>query len=353
MEIHVIRSGELPENLFGEIMLQIKQRSGPAQFKAAGYTAEWDSGDFNHWRGYPCLTKNQFYQKCRDYRNEKGIQPDTVVVLLTNHPDFENWFSAGEYGGEPNFFIHAAGWDYFVESDPIYPVIYELASIPLLVRAYGDYAEAVKAAHHEPRGCYLDMCANKRDIHLKMRTADVCPSCRKHFMEAGLDSALVRQVLSVYEDVRVRMLYRERIELLEEPAVMEINVGQRTLGFPSVHPEPIKLTPQEMMVYSFFLNHPKGVYFRQLPDHLPELVTLYGRLSDNINETAIHNSISNLVDNPIKILNPVISRINKFITNKVGPRIDSYYKILSNGAQHRIAIDRKYVVQRFRSDLMT
>jgi hypothetical protein len=346
MQIHIIRSVEVLESLVEEIMKQLIHHQGPAQFVAAGYFVEWEPGDFNHLRGYPSLTKSQFYQKCRLYRAESNISPDAVVVLLTDHPDVDNWFSAGEDGGARNFFIHTAGWDSFVESDPVYPLIYELVSAPLLVAAYPGYEIAAAAAHHAPLGCYLDMCQNKADIHLKMRTADVCPSCRKHFLETGIDPALVRQVLSTYEDIRKQMLYRERLELLNEPAVMEVNIAAGTLYFPSINPTPIKLRPQEMLVYSFFLNHPKGVAFSRLADHKAELVSVYLRTSKKISLTEIEDSISKLVDTKRNNLNPVINRINKKITQKLGTRIDQQYQIHGGGRKHRIPIDRQYVVRR-------
>jgi len=275
---------------------------------------------------------------------EKKLPDGDIVVLLTDHPDLENWFSAGEFGERNNYFIHTDWWEYFVESDPVYPVVYELASVPLLYALYDDYADVVKSAHEQPKGCYLDMCRDKTQIHLKMRTADICQDCRRHFTEREVDPALIRQILAIFENVRGQMLYRERLDLLAEPSKMVVDEKHRTLLFPQVHPVPLELSPQYMTIYAFFLNHPKGVYFQYLNSHRDELYYLYLNISSRVEFAKIKNSVDNLIRNPVAILNPILTNINKKITQKVGERIAGHYHITSVNGPHSIKIDReKYV----------
>ena len=344
MLIRVYRTSEVSNSIYREIMHHLRGVAGPIQYASSYYTEDWNKAPAKFRDGVRCLSAGQVWEKCRSYRQANNVSDDVAVVLLTEYPTDENWFSAGESGGTRNFFINASGRDALDEaSDPKYPVIHELACIPLAVAGYPDYAGVLKASHDMPAGCCLDHCKSMGDIDLKMRTADICQTCQAYLVAAGVTPALLRQVFAVMEDVRSRLLFRERFEMLAEPSEMVVNEQRMTLMFTSVKPVPVKLTPQEMTVYLFFLNHPGGVYFIRLADYRAELLKMYMRLSDKAELDTLQKSVDNMIANTRKILNPVITKINNKITKAVGDRIDKYYQVIGGGKKHRIAIDRKYV----------
>ena len=346
MQIRVFRTFEVSHSIYRIILSHLRKMPGPAQYAGSNFAPEWDWSELGYRNGEPCLSRQAIWDKCRYCRTENRMNDDTVVVVITDYPADDDCFMAGDGGGTRNFFISTADMESLPEiSDRVYPVVHQLATISLLVAAYNDYNEVVRESHRDPRGCYMDLGIPKKYLHLKMKTADICSDCRKYLAETKVDPALLRQVYMIFEDVRDRMYFRERFELLEIPSAMEVNEQRMTLLFTSVNPRPVKLTPQEMTVYLFFLNHHRGEYFNRLGLYREELVKMYRRLSDKVEVDALENSIDNMIANTRTILNPVITKINRKITKAVGNQIDKYYQIIGGGKKHRIAIDPQYVTR--------
>lgn len=61
-------------------------------------------------------------------------------------------------------------WDRFTFPDFRYPVVYQLAAIPLRLSMFDSFKESGKDYHQEPRGCMNDFCEDKKDIQLKLMT---------------------------------------------------------------------------------------------------------------------------------------------------------------------------------------
>lgn len=345
MKIFFIRSKEISQAHYTAIKELIQKHSGPAQFIDSDYVVKWNEEDFISKDETLTLEWQKIWEKCDQFRADKKIPVAAAVVLLTKYPNVENWYSAGEFGGKRNYFVQINWWRVFQWSVPEkgHPEVYELASVPLFIAAFENYGEVARLAHLQPRGCFLDRCEDGLLVRIKLRTADICPECRKRFTDRKTNPALVRQILSIFEEIRERLLYREHFMFLEDLSDIVIDERGRTILFRDIHPEPLKLTPQEMVVYAFYMNHPNGVVFSDLPNFKAELVFMYLMITGSFDSDTIVNSVERMVTEPVKIIDPVISRINQKITKKTGPRIAKDYQIIGRGKSHKILIGRSHV----------
>lgn len=345
MRIYFIRSEEISLQHYGAIRDLIQKHPGPAQFIASDYVVKWSDGDFTLNDQAKSLEWQTLWEKCDRFRADEKIPATTAVVLLTNHPNREDYYSAGEFSGNRNYFIQANWWKKYRWSilQIGYPEAYELAAIPLFIAAFDNYGEADRMAHRQPRGCFLDRCNDDLLDRIKFRTADICPDCRKRLTDRKTNPAMVRQVLSFFEEVREGLLYMEHFKYLKVLSHIVIDERDRTILFRDINPEPLKLTPQEMVVYAFYMNHPGGVVFSDLPNYKAELIFLYLKITSKFESGTIVSSVERMVQEPVKIIDPVITRINQKIIKKAGPRIAKEYQVIGRGKAHKIQIDRSYV----------
>ena len=112
---------------------------------------------------------SDIFTKTAEYRSREQIPTEDLIVILTSHANEHNWFSAGNPDGSLDFFVHTGMWERFLDSDPRFPVVYQLLALPLRVSMFGSYASYAKNTHKEARGCINDFCLDKRDIVMKMR----------------------------------------------------------------------------------------------------------------------------------------------------------------------------------------
>lgn len=343
MTIHLIRSEELSIDLFKSITASLCGIPGPIKytFEEAEYMEEIETTNPK-----TLLTKTweELFNHCEDYRRSRRIPEDEVVVLLTDHRNELNWYS-GWQEGKQNFFIQTSMWELFSEGNSIYPVIYELASIPLYITTHHSQLELEKYAHRKSKGCPYDMCADKTDVMLRLRTADLCNDCLTILKEKEIGNETVRQVIRIYEDVREKLLFREHFQFYATPSRLEIDKYQKKLTFIDLG-NVIQLSPIHFTVYVFFLKHANGIQLKDLyigprrTLYIQELQTIYNQHSNRDETTSPIEAIANR-RGP---LYTIISRINKSLTHALGRDMAAHYTICSIGDHiQTISLDRSLV----------
>lgn len=106
----------------------------------------------------------------------------------------------------------------------------------------------------------------------------------------------------------------------------------------------IDLNPLQTTVYLLFLNHPEGITFYDLPDHIEELRTIYGNITGRTDLDAIDQSINSLVDRFDGSISTQCSRIRKAFISVLPEDIAKNYYI--DGKQSKaksISLSRSYV----------
>ena len=117
------------------------------------------------------------FDKCNIYRIKNNIPNDEFVILLTEVSNSNNWFASLDEKRPFNGFIHTADWNHFIKCQDSFPIAFEIIALILQKHMFNNYKEAQALSHLDPIGCVNDMCMEKKDIKLKLRTADICQDC--------------------------------------------------------------------------------------------------------------------------------------------------------------------------------
>lgn len=92
----------------------------------------------------------------------------------------------------------------------------------------------------------------------------------------------------------------------------------------------VKLSPVHKAIYMLFLNHPEGIEFKRLADYRGELLDLYRRMSNRIDDSMIEESIDRLTSPLDNAINEKCSRIKHAFSEVMDSYMASYYVISSH-----------------------
>lgn len=370
MKVHLLRSSEVEKAFVHQVLSILSAFPGPAEFILEDSKLRWQDdelekldwededyyfkADIQFSMAEPMLameseevfTWDDVFSKTADYRSIEQIPEDELVVILTAHANEHNWFSAGDPSGSMNFFVHTGMWDRFLDSDPRFPVVYQLISLTLKMAMFGSYSRFVKNAHSEPRGCINDFCQDKRDIVMKMRTGDICQSCVDQIISNNVDPALVSQVTNVIDSIRSPMLFRERYKMTRQPSRLEIRGPNYRFYLSDLADLKVPLTPMERAVYLLVLNHPEGISISHFPDHQKELKRYYSSTSVEGSVAVINDRVIAITENHESLLSQILTRIKRKYIDLVGTEMAQAYIIKGgSGEKRRIGLDRGLVVR--------
>ena len=360
MNVHLVRSKEVSEDLYWDVVELLQQFNGPAKYIASESYTDYENMKIQKEiiedkkslsNAYPFerefATWEQLFNTCQEYRITHDLGIDEYVILLTDIANDKNWFMMMAPNKKDGF-IHTDDWDYYVDTSPKYPIAYEVVELLLHSHMFDNLQELLHLSHQHPVGCISDMVGNKKDITLKLRTADICPACQKIIRAKKVPSPLVNQVLNTIEGIRKQMLFKERFRYHLTPSRMRFNLVHRKAIMTDIQDMKISLTPLEATIYYFFLRHPEGIILNRLQDHEEELYRIYSKCSvansDN-NIAAMRNSIRALTDPLENSLNEKTSRIKSKFTRALGPELATHYYIAKerNETAYKIKIDRELV----------
>ncbi len=282
------------------------------------------------------------FEKCNHFRKMKDIGKDEKVMLLTDYANDKNWFSAWDPSGNNNSFIHTGNWEFYVPSDARFPVAYEVLVTTLQSILFDSYEDA--HFHKKPRGCINDFWKDKKDVILKLRTADICPNCQELLYKKKIDHRITGQVFRTLDDIRSHMLFRERYKSTLQPSRMEIRGMYRHIFFTDLGNVQLRLNPLETLVYLLFLEHPEGLRYTEVSDHREWLISTYKEIGNVRTLPEILNSVDQLCNVLDNSLSEKISRIKRKIISLVGEDLAQHYIIDGpRDERKRIGVDRGLV----------
>jgi hypothetical protein len=327
----------LPSNSILEFFKVKKEKRVWDDFKGfvEAHRAGLDDKDTDAWDRVPIPEESEvaeweaLFNFCRVYRIQYDLGDDEHVLLLTPWYNDKNWFAASDKHSR-NHFVHIADWSYFLGEgiDALYPVAYEVM-ITVLHKLVSEKQgfELRHLVHMKPKGCVSDFCADKTEVMLKMRTADICPKCIKKLDESGIDKTIVKQVLEVLDDIRSAMTFRSRAEYFQTPSRLEIRGHMCKLYLTDLGNFEVRLTPRQRAIYMVYLNHPEGIAVAELPDHREELARYYGRLANVSDQKHIDRALENLLDIFSGTLSTEFSRIRAAFRMAAGKDMAKHYVI--------------------------
>ena len=383
-KVHLIRSDEFQEEDFSQVVNLLNQFNGPIEYISAETNYLQFTPPGLLWRSklefekkttpkfssdrnqispiypmfeskpkqsivfpveVPTLSWDTFFAACIHYRRKHQIPEKDLVILLTDFSNDKNWF-AGIDATMKNYFIQTSNWHHYLGSsiDSRFPIAYEIVIWLLRSQMFQNRQEIMDGVHKGSSGCMMDFCENKRDIILKMRTADICNDCLKVIELKEVDRPLARQVLDTIDGIRQHMMFRERSEFLNSPSKMEIRGFMKRIFLKDLGDLEILLNPKEKTIYLFFLVHPEGVRIVDLIDHKTEISHFYETFTNSYETAQIEDAINLLLDPTEGNINQVLSRIRSKFRLAVGNRLSNLYTIEGNpGEPFKIHLNRELV----------
>lgn len=285
------------------------------------------------------------FSECITFRKKNQVPDEDHVILLTPAYNESNWFGGADENGN-NYFIHSIGWNFYLggEASPQFPMAYECAVWILRRYMFHSLQDASMHFHHEIRGCMMDFCANKKDISIKLRTADICPDCLELMKERRVDRTLVNQTMRIMDGIRAFNTFRQRYDVNLSPSRIEIRGHLKRIVLTDMGGLQLDLNPKERAVYLLFLNHPEGIRLSCLDEHRKELMTNYAQFSNAGDQPKIEMAINLLVDQLDGNLSQVMSRIKSKWIKALGFEMAKHYLIQgAPGEAFKIPLNRELV----------
>ncbi|HMQ67675.1 MAG TPA: hypothetical protein PKA90_07160 [Ignavibacteria bacterium] len=350
IKIHLIRSPEYSSEDLTEVYELLNSFKGPMNFemndhefnKKDFYFLNYDlyprhnfkfdsdkkKKEFIKELGYP-LSFEELFSLCDSFRKENLIGKNDFVVLITKRFNSLNWFS--HCNNKKNVFIHAAEWEkFYIKAHHKYPVAYQVVENVLQnlmdIESLDGYNDFV---HYHVRGCINDFCKDKREVILKLRTADICGSCMKRILNMNIPNSLIDQVFQILEGLRAQFLFNKAIKRFTGPYGLIVNDDYKLL-MPHLGNTELKLEPLFKALYILFLKNPDGIRLNDLYNYKEELKNIYKRINLNVTPEEINNRIIDMI-NPVEgSFNEKKSKINRRIKDQLGKTESEHFKISGN-----------------------
>jgi hypothetical protein len=384
MRVHLIKDGDVGKDVFSEVVDLLQAISGPIEFyydinnivnfteddviekkmpdeKKFGQSiqayAEVENTKYPVVRSirayesrplrtfsFPFFRKTTkwttIFDKCNTYRLYNNIPNNEFVILLTEVSNTNNWFASLDEKMPFNGFIHTADWNHFIKCQDSFPIAFEVIALVLQKHMFNDYNEARSSVHLDPIGCVNDMCLEKKDIKLKLRTADICPDCMNK-LKGKLSFAEINQALNIMESLRVKMLFSQNFKQ-NVPLSRLVIDKENKIFLPDFGNIEIKLRPLEKTLYFFYLNHPEGVGLSFLRGKREEMYDIYTNLSGIGNLEEMKNRINDMVDVTKSSAFEKISKIKAAFVKAIGEELAKHYYIHGgNGEVKKVSLDRE------------
>lgn len=336
MKVNLVNTPDIDSNTMQEVYNLLNSTAGPLKFfKFVNDTSfvnylhnfldicinECNQDDIKKILNNKILSFNQLFDLCNYFRNFKKFNKSDYVVLITGIKNELNWFSCFNNN---NIFIHADDWEFYLKAPSAFPIAYQVMENIIQQNMRIDLKEFPnKYIHLETLGCVNDFCQNKKEILIKLRTADICINCLEKLKEEKIDEEIIHQALNLFEIIRKELLFKQGFyKSLESKKIKISKQGEIYIG--NVR---LKLNPLEKTLYIFFLLNSEGVSLNELENYKEFLIRLYKIFRPGGDDSKIINLIK---PKGLGTFSKNKSSINSIIRKQIPEPIAQKYFISGN-----------------------
>jgi hypothetical protein len=319
MDVFLTCTPEFPHEVLTEVALVLGRTPGAIDF-ILGEIGTIDQYVLRHPKMYSIetienLTFEELFSLCNTYRVLKTIPNDAYVVLLTTINNDRRWFGAFK---DKNIFIQGTEWEYYTKRDSKYGISYEVVENIFQSQIGLNIFDASKEPyyHLESDGCINDMCMNKKEVMLKLRTADICDSCLT-WAEERINPLILDHINRIIRCLREEFVNSNRISSLVEPENVHVDPDRKV----KIGQKNITLDPLNKVLFIFFLRNLQGVETKLISSREDELYQLYKEVKDNPNKQTIIDLVSGKGSN----FETNRTRLNKALVRQLGPELAEFY----------------------------
>ncbi|MDA9986707.1 hypothetical protein N9E11_01615 [Crocinitomicaceae bacterium] len=369
MKVHLIRSEGFKMEDYNHVFNILNQYSGGITFVPSEpivlpdtdleitFEDETDYGKQNFYsvkesffedRSFPvteeAYTWEELFEICNRHREVYNIPQDEQVFLLTDKKNEENWFGAADERTLNNFFVDCSDWHYyFKDFDVRFPITYCIAGWLMRKVIFASADEMRNALHIESIGCLMDFCEEKKQIALKMRTADICDQCLSYSEKNDSNRVYMNQLMQIMDGVRSNLMFRDRSKYLRTNSRLEFRGMMHKMYLTDLGDLQVNLNPKERALYLVYMNHPTGIKRSDLIDLHSELKQYYAFFSNKWDNNQIDEAVDLLTDALDQNFMQVLSRIRRKFKDAVGEEQYKSYSIESHKGTYRIVLERELV----------
>jgi hypothetical protein len=193
MNVYITSTPEYPYEVTKEVALILNQTPGELEFISGDpLTVSQYSLAHPNMRDIKNIKKLSFselFKLCQTYRTFREISDTDYIVLITSIKNQKDWFSAFD---NKSIFIYGEEWEDYTKREAKYGISYQIIENIFQSQIELNITNTKNEPNiHDPSiGCINDFCAEKTDVMLKLRTADICESCLKRAVDKDINPLL-------------------------------------------------------------------------------------------------------------------------------------------------------------------
>jgi hypothetical protein len=323
MKVYIASTPEVPSFLIYNVYNELNYSKGSIDYKILPSFSEKQFSRLvksNKIDATKPLSFDKLFIICEGVRLIEDLSDKEIVVLLTSIKNNQDWFSASKGS---NIFVDINDWEKYTGKDGRFGIAYQIVEniFQLLIHIDCDNARDSSFVHKKSIGCINDFCDDKKEVILKLRTADICEECTKRAKELKIKNITLLQIVDTIERIRDNIRSVIALKMIEPEVITVDKQCNIKIGHKIIDPPDLPKT-----LFIFFVNELKGVQLSELSKHVNRFKKIYHIIKPTGEEKSVVNMIKPYHSQD-QTFSKYKSDLNKYLIKKLGDKLADYYTI--------------------------